>query len=219
MRSCRWANGNGAFRPHLVIMAKEAVAGRVKTRLARDIGVVAATAAYRQMLKRTIDHLQDARWRTVLAVTPDSGVASRTIAARCARQAQGRGDLGARMQRVFDQAGRGPVVIIGTDIPDISRSDIAAAWCALGSADAVIGPSGDGGYWLIGLKRRPHVARIFRDVRWSSAYALADTMRNLAGLDVAVLDEREDVDDGASHRAQRNVIGRRISGGVRPGAA
>jgi uncharacterized protein len=199
------------FAPRLVIMIKEPVAGRVKTRLARGIGTVAATAAYRAMLSTLAARLgSDRRWQTVFAVSPDTAVSSSLLPLTAMRVAQGPGDLGDRLQRIFDITPPGPVVVIGTDIPAITPEDIASAFDALGSHDAVFGPSHDGGYWLIGLKRQPRIARPFANVRWSTEHARADTITNLAGLSVAHLKFLDDIDTADDLSRQRHVVGRRI---------
>ena len=201
--------------PRLVIMVKEPTAGRVKTRLARGIGVVAATAAYRVMLFSIAARLgSDPRWQTTLAISPDRALASRMLPQIKSRVPQGTGLLGDRLQRVFDVMPPGPVVVIGTDIPAITPAGIAAAFQALGSHDAVFGPSGDGGYWLVGLKRRPNVPRPFDSVRWSSEHALADTKENLIRLKprfkIAHLHPLDDVDTLDDLAEQQDFIGRRI---------
>jgi glycosyltransferase A (GT-A) superfamily protein (DUF2064 family) len=104
------------------------------------------------------------------------------------------------MQRMFDCLPPGPVVIIGTDIPEIGTRHIAQAFRKLGSNDAVLGPCDDGGYWLVGQRRTPRVLDIFANVRWSSAHTLEDTLANLAGARVAMLEHLGDVDDGTSYR-------------------
>ena len=91
----------------------------------------------------------------------------------------------------------GPVIIVGADIPGIEPKHIADAFDALGSHDAVFGQADDGGYWLVGLKRSPKVRKIFKNVRWSGPHALSDTMANLKGAKVALLEPLIDVDDGA----------------------
>jgi glycosyltransferase A (GT-A) superfamily protein (DUF2064 family) len=98
------------------------------------------------------------------------------------------------MQRIFDRAAPGPVVIVGTDVPDIAGAHVHAAFRLLGGHDAVVGPAADGGYWLVGLKRRPHVPQPFGGVRWSTPSALADTLTNLRGHRVASLGTLSDVD-------------------------
>jgi hypothetical protein len=188
-----------SWAPRLVIMAREPRAGAVKTRLARAIGAAPAAFVYRHLLARTVRVLgRDRRWRTVIAFTPSGGFARfpGTTAV-----AQGGGDLGARMDRLMRTLPPGPVVIVGTDIARISAPDIARAFKSLGSADAVFGPAADGGYWLVGLRRRPRVRAIFSRVRWSSENTLADTLENCTGLHVVLLDERADIDTGDDYRA------------------
>jgi len=196
-----------AVRNHLVIFVKEPKLGQVKTRLARDIGAVAATHFYRRTMERVVRRLaRDPRWQTWLAIMPDKAVsARRRWPAGLKRLRQGPGDLGQRMGRAFRTLPPGPAVIVGSDIPDIEPRHIARAFRALGSADAVFGPAEDGGYWLVGSRRRPRVPDLFADVRWSSGHALADTLRNLAGASVAFLETLDDVDDGAAlSRAARS---------------
>jgi len=111
--------------------------------------------------------------------------------------AQGRGDLGARMVRLFRDLPPGPVVVVGSDVPDLGPAHIVRAFARLGSHDWVFGPAGDGGYWLIGARRRPVWRPPFAGVRWSSPHALADTLANLTAARVAVADELPDIDTGA----------------------
>lgn len=199
------------FARRLVIMVKEPVMGRVKTRLAREIGMVSATAFYRANSACVIARLaRDARWRTELSVAPDAGIRSRAWAASLTRKAQGHGDLGQRMQHILDRARPGPVIVVGTDIPGIRPAHIAHAFRELGRHDAVLGPTPDGGFWLVGNRRTPRTLRMFADVRWSSANALADTERNLAGRFCARATTLSDVDCNASLAVNRVAIGRRI---------
>lgn len=207
----------------LVVMAREPVLGRVKTRLARDIGHVAATGFYRRALTALVARLgADPRWRTVLAVAPDAAVTAPLARMRGAASvvAQGGGDLGARMQRMFDRAPPGPCVIVGSDIPDIGVTQVAAAFRALGAHEAVIGPTGDGGYWLIGQRRSPRILRCFEGVAWSSGRERAQTLANLRreGARVASLEVLEDIDTGADHAAwQARRRGRAAPRGAVPG--
>ena len=185
------------IRRTLVIFAKAPALGRVKSRLARGIGPGAALAFYRQTLARVSRRLAaDSRWQTVLAVTPDRAArAGRRWPRRLARRKQGGGDLGARMARAFDDMPKGPVVIVGADIPEIEPLHIARAFSALGAADIVLGPARDGGYWLIGAKGSARAAKMFASVRWSTKHALADTRANLNGRRVALLDVLDDIDE------------------------
>lgn len=180
--------------------------GAVKRRLAADIGAEAALLFYRRTLGALLRRVaRDPRWRSYLYVTPDRELRRLRLGpGRLELRPQGRGDLGRRMARPLVELPPGPVVIIGSDIPEIEQRHIAAAFARLGSHDAVFGPARDGGYWLVGVRRRPHLRHLFRKVRWSSEHALADS---LAGLDrrsrVALLEELEDIDDGASYARYR----------------
>jgi hypothetical protein len=194
------------FINHLVIFARAPRLGTVKSRLAADLGEVEACRIYRQLLENTVRPLsRDPRWQSYLALTPDKDALSgfNLSAPTLARMPQGPGDLGARMNRVFQDLAPGPAVIVGTDLPDINTDKIARAFKALGSHDAVIGPAGDGGYWLIGLKRRPKIATIFNHVRWSSAETLADTIKNIEkeipSAEIKMLEQLDDIDDISSY--------------------
>jgi rSAM/selenodomain-associated transferase 1 len=196
-----------AFAPRLIIMAKSPRAGRVKRRLAGSIGVTAATSFARICFAHTLLRLSASpRWRTVLAITPGIELTAALRAAlpgRIERMPQGGGDLGRRMQRIFQRLPPGPAIIVGSDIPAIGATEIACAFRLLGDADAVLGPAGDGGYWLIGLRRSPRLLAPFAGVRWSSAHALADTLGNLDGRRVALAATLGDVDEEEAHRRLR----------------
>jgi uncharacterized protein len=202
-------------------MVKVPVMGAVKTRLAADIGPVAAAWFYRHTVRAVVGRLaHDRRWTTLLAVSPDGALGSRALPGGMARMPQGRGDLGARMQRLLDlnalRRPPGPVVIVGSDIPGITPSHIAVAFRRLRGADAILGPAEDGGYWLVGLRRSPRILRPFAGVRWSTAHALADTRANLAGRPVAMAARLSDVDDAASWRRLSGKAGRRVLSALAP---
>ncbi len=187
-------------RVHLVVMARAPRLGAVKRRLARDLGDLAAWRFYRQTAGRLVRDLgADPRWRTWLALTPDRAARAGRASwpARCTCVAQGPGDLGARMGRLFRTLPPGPVVIVGSDIPGLRPTHVARAFRLLGDHDWVFGPAGDGGYWLLGARRRRRPYRPFDAVRWSSAHALADTLANLKGTRIGFLEELADVDTGA----------------------
>lgn len=201
----------GATHRFLVIMVKRAQAGRVKTRLGADIGLVHATRFYRHASRLLARRLGcDPRWTTVLAVAPDDAVADDFWPTELPRVAQGRGDLGARMQHVLNELPPGAVVIIGSDCPTLNNCDIALAFRALGAHDVVYAPAPDGGYGLIGFRRVPKIPQAFDNVRWSSKYALHDTLCNLNGLCAAALDPVADVDTGADYNTVGRATGRLV---------
>lgn len=186
------------MRDTVVVFARAPRLGAVKRRLAAELGARAALRFHEATLLRLLRGLAaDRRFRTLLAVTPDR--AGFRLAPRVPRLPQGGGDIGDRMHRACRRFPRGRVVIIGCDIPEAGPADAAAAFRALGRADAVFGPAADGGYWLVGLgPRRP--SRPFAAARWSTRHALADTLGNFAGRRVARLRTLADVDTAADWR-------------------
>jgi rSAM/selenodomain-associated transferase 1 len=191
---------------HVIVFVKAPRLGQVKSRLAAGIGALPALRFYRETTARLLRVLAaDRRWRVLLATTPRRARQSGFWDRRLPRHDQGPGDLGHRMARAFRALPPGPAVIVGSDIPALAPDHIAAAFRALGSHDAVLGPARDGGYWLVGLKRsRPLPAGLFAGVRWSSPRALADTRASLPRrFGAAMLETLEDVDDLESYRRWR----------------
>ena len=200
------------MRNHLVVLARQPRRGRVKSRLAADIGPGPALAVYRRLLSRTLRRLaRDSRWTVVLAVTPAQqarrpGRWQRGLPAI----AQVGGDIGLRMAAAMAAMPAGKVVLVGSDIPGIGRGHVAAAFRALDDHDAVFGPAEDGGFWLVGLAPSLRAAPLFEGVRWSSAHALADAVAALPpGTRVArtaLLPDIDDGDDLARWRARRKPV-------------
>lgn len=188
------------MKRQLVLFAKVPRLGQVKRRLAKEIGAVAAWRFQRTLLASLLRGVaRDPRWRATLWLTPDRlarGLRAKGIAIR----AQGSGDLGARMRRAFLANSRGPVVLVGSDIPALGAAQIRQAFKELGRNDLAFGPASDGGYWLIASARRRGRMPALAKVRWSSKHALADTR---ACFDrrhrVALLETLEDVDDGGAY--------------------
>ncbi len=181
-------------------MVKAPVAGRVKTRLGRDIGMTNAAWWYRHQTAGLLRQLRDPRWRIVLAVPktpnqPDPPIWPKELR----RVDQGTGDLGQRMKRLLACFQTTPAVIIGSDIPQIKKRDIAEAFKGLSKNQFVFGPSTDGGFWLVGVPRCASLPNsIFTNCRWSTEFALMDAKRSLSDrsyVDVATLSDVDDVND------------------------
>lgn len=197
------------MKPVLFIMAKAPVAGNTKTRLAADIGATEAVRFYRAMSFAIASRLgSDPRWKTVIAVTPDTNLWSPCWPDHLSRVPQENGDLGARMQHLLAMTPGCRTIIVGTDIPGIERTHIARAFRALGKKPAILGPAPDGGYWLVGARGTPRVPDIFANVHWSSPTTFDDTMRNLGVDKVALADELEDVDTVTDYMKWKALAGR-----------
>lgn len=185
-------------KARLIVMVKAPVAGRVKTRLGREIGMVPSAWWFRHQVARLLRRLEDPRWQIVLAVAPDTALGAAHWPAHLPRAAQGSGDLGARMARLLRLPHCGPVCLIGGDIPAIRPPHIARAFSALGPASFVFGPAQDGGFWLTGLRHPSLVpAGLFTNVRWSTHHALSDSIVSLKGRTHVLVDTLRDVDRAA----------------------
>ena len=204
---------------HLVVFVRAPRLGAVKSRLADDIGAVAAWKFQRDTIRSLLSRVgADPAWRTWLAVTPSRSRASPPWPHHLRRLEQGGGDLGARMARTLTEIPRGPAVLVGGDIPELRRAHVERAFRALVPAEVVVGPADDGGFWLVGMRRRPRAprhlaARMFAGVRWSTPHALADLLANLNGhARVALTDTLSDIDTGADYARWRRRRGGRPSG-------
>ncbi|MDX1401724.1 MAG: TIGR04282 family arsenosugar biosynthesis glycosyltransferase [Kiloniellales bacterium] len=186
-------------------MARAPRIGQGKRRLARDVGNIEAARFYRSNVASLLRRLsRERRWELWLAVTPGRDATPQGLwPFKGFVVDQGRGDLGERMGRLFMNMPAGPLVVIGSDIPGIESRHIQQAFRELGRSDWVIGPGCDGGYWLIGARRRPRLYEPFAGVRWSHPETLSDTLKNLEGRKVAFLEELDDVDEGPDLRSLR----------------
>jgi rSAM/selenodomain-associated transferase 1 len=197
--------------PALVVFCKLPVPGRVKTRLAASVGDEEAAAIYRAMAEACLEEMRALEPGTRCRIAfdpPGAEAAMRAWLGRETALAPQRGaDLGARMLHAFREAfagGSRRVVVIGTDCPDLRSEHVREAMRHLETKDAVLGPSEDGGYYLIGL-RRPHGC-LFEHMPWSTGEVLQRTRETLrgTGLTWAELETLRDVDDENDLRAVRS---------------
>ncbi len=184
-------------QPTLIIMAKAPEHG--KQRLAAEIGAEAALEVNRALHKLTMREACDPLWRTLLYVTPDDAAQNaRDVWPReIARLAQGEGDLGERLARALSRHDN--VAVIGTDCPLLSRTHIEAAFDALAQTRFALGPTEDGGFWVLAARSGAEAALAMANVRWSSANAARDVLGNL-GEEVVLLPTLYDIDTAADLR-------------------
>lgn len=182
-----------------IVMCKAPELGKVKTRLAAEIGNAHALRVYQALLGITLHAATSSTWDTVLAVDGDHSRMPehphRTIAQR--------GDeLGVRICNAINDAGNYErIVVIGADAPRVTNQHIAHAFHALETHDVVLGPATDGGYWLIGMQQlHPD---LFADIPWSTDRVFDVTRERCAalGLRVATVATLSDIDTAADLRA------------------
>jgi len=187
----------------LIVFAKEPVNGTVKTRLKGCFAMDDLTLLYKAFVKDMLAVAHAVKnTRKILAFASEGTPQYlKSVGTGFEMIEQGGATLGDRMHNAFVYAHKKnskQTVIIGTDSPTLPTRLIEKAFSALRRKDVVIGPSTDGGYYLIGMKE-PRKG-IFKGVRWSSASVLKKTLDNAGslGMTTAILDEWYDVDDSLS---------------------
>jgi len=196
-------------RPNVLgIFVKAPAPGRVKTRLAAEIGVHHATEIYRDLGRRVVAACAGSSHDTVVWFAPPEArpaVRAWLKGLRVAAfRAQVAGALGARLaaafQRHFDE-GAGRVIVIGSDCPGVDAGLVSRALAALDKHDLVLGPAHDGGYYLIGL--RAPVRQLFRRIAWSTQAVLGQTVARARQLRLStlLLPILRDVDTASDARA------------------
>ncbi len=184
----------------LGIFAKYWEPGKVKTRLAATIGHERASRIYRAFVETLLTRLTDCGQRRILAISPPDRLNEfRSVAGEAWNiEVQADGDLGARMKHYFDSAfanGSQSVVLLGSDSPDVPLANVENAFELLEESPVVLGPSDDGGYYLIGASGE--TPPVFDRIAWSTPTVLYETIQQLNRADVrhALLPTWYDVDD------------------------
>ena len=183
------------FEKAVIVFAKAPEKGKVKTRLASTLGDDQALEIYQTLLRKTDDCVQQVEAKKIVYFTPHIPAAGFDPAIYEYRL-QSDGDLGARMHQAFTEVldSSDKVVIVGTDCPYLHPSHCYAAFDLIAKFDMVMGPTFDGGYYLLGLKMVPE--GFFQAVPWSSGgEAKCQIQKALSsGLMVGLLSALGDID-------------------------
>ncbi|MCB0690906.1 MAG: TIGR04282 family arsenosugar biosynthesis glycosyltransferase [Saprospiraceae bacterium] len=182
----------------LVLFAKTPQKGNVKTRIAKTHGIDMAFDVYVQLLSqamKTINCVNDIVKQ--LYYTPLPFDQEYLFTDFDALKMQEGTDLGNRMSNVFrnECIHNSHVVLIGSDVPEISPEIIHQAFYSLSNHDVVLGPSMDGGYYLIGMKQ--HHPTLFENIHWSTEQVLIETIEKIEkiGLTFNLVDPLNDIDE------------------------
>ena len=185
----------------LVMFVRFPGRGQVKSRLAKDLGEEAATNLYRCFVEDLLERFSKEDYRLRIAFYPAEK--EREIREMLGHEfsyiPQAGEDLGERMKlsflRCFSEGVRS-VVLIGSDIPDLPARIVDEAFRALDKYEAVIGPSVDGGYYLLGFKQDTFNGDVFMGLSWGAEMVFQETMNilHIAGALVHVLPVWWDID-------------------------
>ncbi|MCB0515582.1 MAG: TIGR04282 family arsenosugar biosynthesis glycosyltransferase [Chitinophagales bacterium] len=154
----------------LLIFVKNAVAGKVKTRLAQSIGNEAALEIYLQLLEITASQTKLLAADKLVWYSEKITVGDVFDEAYFMKKVQNGNDLGEKMENAFVHAfaeGYENVVIVGSDCAEISKSVLEEAFVQLEKYDVVMGPAEDGGYYLLGMKK--NLPFLFKNIPWSTS--------------------------------------------------
>lgn len=178
--------------------------GEVKTRLAAEIGAPCATALYRRIALDVAQSVAQAARLTVWFTPAGAESEVRDWLGDHEYRPQGQGDLGARMARAVAHhfgCGDGPVILLGGDCPGVTGAVVREAHTRLSRCDVVLGPSVDGGYYLLGLNAPRSV--LFADMPWGTDRVLQITESRCAKHDITVerLSPQRDLDTVEDMRA------------------
>ena len=175
---------NEAIENCVLFFVKYPASGRVKSRLAEQIGQDVATDLYKSFVADILTtlHALSVNFKIVF-YPPDAEKKFQQWLGEGYSYIQQTGkDLGQRMKNAFLQAfsdGFDKVVLIGSDIPDLPADYLELGFKALETNDVVLGPSSDGGYYLIGFAKEAFLPDVFEGITWSSADVLEQTLNIL----------------------------------------
>ena len=178
----------------LLVFSKNPTLGKVKTRLAKTIGKEKALKVYKALLKKTASVLEELEVDIHLYYSDfiEKDDLFSTVATQKKRQTGEQ--LGERMSNAFRESliSYNKVVIIGTDLWTLEIQDIKNAFRALENHAAVIGPSTDGGYYILGIKEV--IPQIFLNKQWGTSSVLPNTLKDLKSIKYYLLPEKNDID-------------------------
>lgn len=189
----------------LILFLKYPQANKVKTRLGREIGYAEAARLYEEMVIKQISDLTCDVYDLALYVDDRHEIEAykEKFGGDGAYFYQRGPDLGERMLHAITesfQRNYSRVILTGSDIPLLDASAIGSFFNHLITADMVIGPAMDGGYYLIGFQSKIHIPPVFKNIVWSSAGVFQQTIANAADLKVLVekiwfdIDTRKDLE-------------------------
>jgi rSAM/selenodomain-associated transferase 1 len=185
----------------VIVFLRAPERGRVKTRLAQEIGDDRALALYKAFVQTTLLAVEQSGMDHKLCFFPadQRALVENWLGPDHAFMPQKGNDLGQRMGNamaaVFDQ-GASKAILVGTDIPDIKDRHLLEAMDLLDHNQVVIGPSFDGGYWLIGFQRDRFCPDLFFQVDWGTDTVFSTTLEHCkaANLSVGLLPTLQDTD-------------------------
>lgn len=179
----------------LLIFTRNPELGKGKRRLAATIGDQAAFNIYKFLLDHTVTITKNLYAEKQVYYSEEIWEDDIWDNKKFAKKLQTGDDLGARMANAFQEGFQNEyqkIIIIGSDMLDLSQEDLEAAFKALEKNDFVIGPAEDGGYYLLGMKK--FMPELFKNKSWGTETVLKDTLADLENETTTLLETKNDVD-------------------------
>ena len=179
----------------LLIFTRNPELGKCKTRLAARVGDESALKIYKFLLNHTAELTQDVNAAKQVWYSEEIWKDDIWDNSYFNKRVQHGADLGIRMANAFQEGFSSNferIVVIGSDMHDLSKTDIDNAFEVLQTKDFVIGPAEDGGYYLLGMTT--FNSAVFQNKAWGSETVLQDTLNNLKNKNLQVLEMRNDID-------------------------
>lgn len=179
----------------LLIFTRNPELGKCKTRLAATIGDANALEVYKFLLNHTVtvtQHVNAVKQVWYSEAIWNDDIWNNSIFDKRLQQGN---DLGIRMAQAFQEGfatGFERIIVIGSDMYDLSKTDLEHAFDLLKTKDFVVGPAEDGGYYLLGMNA--FNAEVFQNKTWGTASVLQATLADLSTKNVHLLEERNDID-------------------------
>jgi len=180
----------------LLIFTRNPELGKGKRRLAATVGDEAALNIYQFLLDHTVKITSQLYAEKLVYYSEEIWQNDIWDNKRFGKKLQKGDDLGARMANAFQEGFQNEfqrIIIIGSDMLDLSQDDLEQAFKSLETNDFVVGPAEDGGYYLLGMKK--YTPALFKNKDWGTETVLEDTLADLTNEKIALLETRNDVDN------------------------
>lgn len=202
----------------IIVFTRYPESGRTKTRLIPELGAEGAAQLQKEMTEHVVGRLTrcPTPLDAAMEIRHEGGDFNRMqdwLGAGLEYRPQGDGDLGARLQHAFSEAfsrNSDRVIAIGTDCPDLAVHHLRDGFIALLTHHTILGPTSDGGYYMVGVSRDRHLdctEALFQKIDWGTEMVLQQSLARLEArnLSHALLDRLDDVDRPEDLEAWRRI--------------
>lgn len=191
----------------IIVLAKAPILGEVKTRIGKKIGMERSKWIYEQLLSHTSNVTKKTKIKTVLFKNKNHEKLETLFKHSIASKFQLGRSLGEKMENAFHWAFKKKykkIILIGTDLWTLNEKIIIDSFKLLDKFNLVIGPSYDGGYFLIGMKKPNE--NIFKNIPWSTNNVLEKTISKMKTRKISFLEITKDIDSFSDLKSNLSLL-------------